>query len=129
FVCIGDEDSPLEAALKAEYPAAEVRRDDAGLRRWADAVLRQLDGRPPHRPPPIDVPATAFQRRVWQQLGAIPCGETRTYTEIARALGRPTAARALGRACATNPVAVLIPCHRMVREDGGLAGYRRGLRR
>jgi AraC family transcriptional regulator, regulatory protein of adaptative response / methylated-DNA-[protein]-cysteine methyltransferase len=125
-VCLGDRDGPLEAALRAEYPAAEVRRDDAGLNPWADDLLSHLDGRLPHLNLPIDVRATAFQRRVWQELLAIPYGETKTYSEIARALGQPTAARAVARACATNPVAVLIPCHRVVREGGGLGGYRWG---
>ena len=86
-VCLGDEDAPLEAALRAEYPAAEVRRDDAGLNPWADDLLGHLDGRLPHLNLPIDVRATAFQRRVWQELLAIPYGGTRTYSEIARALG------------------------------------------
>ena len=119
----------LEAALRAEYPAAEVRRDDAGLNPWADDLIGHLDGRLPHLNLPIDVRATAFQRRVWQELLAIPYGGTKTYSEIARALGQPTAARAVARACATNPVAVLIPCHRVVREGGGLGGYRWGLER
>ena len=128
-VCLGDRDGPLEAALRAEYPAAEVRRDDAGLNPWADDLIGHLDGRLPHLNLPIDVRATAFQRRVWQELLAIPYGATRSYSEIARALGQPTAARAVARACATNPVAVLIPCHRVVREGGGLGGYRWGLGR
>lgn len=128
-VCIGDEDGPLEAALTAEYPAAEVRRDDAGLNPWADDLLSHLNGRLPHLNLPIDVRATAFQRRVWQELLAIPYGDTRSYSEIARALGQPTAARAVARACATNPVAVLIPCHRVLREGGALGGYRWGLER
>jgi AraC family transcriptional regulator of adaptative response/methylated-DNA-[protein]-cysteine methyltransferase len=77
----------------------------------------------------VDVQATAFQRRVWQQLQAIPYGETRTYSQIARTMGRPTATRAVARACATNPVSIVIPCHRVIREDGGLGGYRWGLER
>ena len=128
-VCIGDEDGPLEAALALEYPAAEVRRDDAGLNPWADDLLAHLTGRLPHLNLPIDVQATAFQRRVWQELLAIPYGDTRSYSEVARALGQPTAARAVARACATNPVAVLIPCHRVLREGGALGGYRWGLER
>jgi AraC family transcriptional regulator, regulatory protein of adaptative response / methylated-DNA-[protein]-cysteine methyltransferase len=128
-VCIGDDDAPLEAALRAEYPAAEIGRDDAGLNPWADDLLGHLHGRTPHLNLPIDVRATAFQRRVWQELLAIPYGGTKSYSEIARALGQPTAARAVARACATNPVAVLIPCHRVVREGGGLGGYRWGLGR
>ena len=77
----------------------------------------------------LDVPATAFQRKVWKALQDIPRGSTRTYREIAREIGQPTAARAVAGACATNPLAVAIPCHRVVRKDGGLAGYRWGLER
>jgi O-6-methylguanine DNA methyltransferase len=78
---------------------------------------------------PLDIRATAFQRRVWEALQRIPYGETRSYREIARALGHPTAARAVARACATNPVSLVIPCHRVVRQDGGLGGYRWGIER
>jgi AraC family transcriptional regulator, regulatory protein of adaptative response / methylated-DNA-[protein]-cysteine methyltransferase len=78
---------------------------------------------------PLDVRATAFQRRVWQELIAIPPGETRSYSEIAETLGMPRGQRAVGRACATNPVSIIIPCHRALRADGALGGYRWGLRR
>lgn len=128
-ICIGDDDAALAADLTGIYPAAAIRRDDAGLADWAGALLRHLDGRKPSLNLPIDVRATPFQRRVWQELAAIPPGRTRSYSEVARLLGRPTAARAVARACATNPVAVLIPCHRVVREGGGLGGYRWGLER
>ena len=128
-VGIADDDATLEAALANEYPAAKLCRDDAGLSRWAADLPRHLNGQLRRLDLPIDVPATAFQRRVWQELLAIPYGGTRSYSEIARRLGRPTAARAVARACATNPVAVLIPCHRVVREGGGLGGYRWGLER
>jgi AraC family transcriptional regulator of adaptative response/methylated-DNA-[protein]-cysteine methyltransferase len=128
-VYLGDADAGLEARLRREYPEAEVRRDDAGLNPWSDELLRHLDGRQPHLDLPLDVQATAFQWRVWQALRAIPYGSTRSYCEIARAIGQPAAARAVARACATNPVAILIPCHRVVREDGGLGGYYWGLER
>jgi AraC family transcriptional regulator of adaptative response/methylated-DNA-[protein]-cysteine methyltransferase len=128
-VCLGEKDGPLETALKAEYPAAEVRRDDAALAPWLGELLEHLRGQRPHLRLPVDVQATAFQWRVWQELLKIPYGSTRTYTEIARAVGRPSAVRAVARACATNPVAVVIPCHRVVREDGSLAGYRWGVER
>lgn len=128
-VSLGDKDRPLEESLRREYPAAEVTRDDAGLGTWLGELLEHLNGRRPHLDLPLDVQATAFQRRVWQELQAIPYGSTRTYSEIARRLGRPTAARAVARACATNPVSVVIPCHRVVRDDGGLGGYRWGLGR
>jgi AraC family transcriptional regulator of adaptative response/methylated-DNA-[protein]-cysteine methyltransferase len=111
--------------LRSEYPRAEIRRDDAGMRRW----LRLLRGGTPRRDLPLDVQATAFQRRVWDELRKIPRGTTRTYSEVARRIGRPRAARAVARACATNPVALAVPCHRVVRADGGAGGYRWGLGR
>ena len=128
-VSLGDSDAGLEAALRAEYPAAEVHRDDGGLGEWVNALLSHLNGDQPRLRLPLDVQATGFQGRVWQELRAIPYGHVRTYGQIARALGQPTAARAVGRACATNPVAVVIPCHRAVGEDGSLVGYRWGLER
>lgn len=126
---LGDADSVLEAALRLEYPAATLGREDRGLGPWLKAVLRHLSGRLPHLELPLDVRATAFQWRVWQELCKIPYGSTRTYAEIAEALGQPSAARAVARACATNPVSVVIPCHRVVRGDGDLAGYRWGVGR
>ncbi len=128
-VYLGDRDAVLEKALRKEYPAASVERDDNTLRVWLKELLDHLHGQQPHLELPLDVQATAFQWRVWQELQAIPAGSTRTYGEIAEALGQPTAARAVARACATNPVSVLIPCHRVIREDGELGGYRWGLHR
>lgn len=128
-VYFGDEDEPLEQELAREFPAATRTRDDDGLAHWAERVRDHLAGTQPHLDLPLDVRATAFQWRVWQQLRAIPRGQTRTYREVAEALGQPTAARAVARACATNPVSVVIPCHRVVRGDGGLGGYRWGLAR
>jgi len=128
-VYLGDEDAPLEEALQREYPAAEIAWDKTTLGPWVAAVLGRLSGKEPHKALPVDVQATAFQRQVWDALLRIPPGETRTYHEIAESLGRPRAARAVGRACATNPVSVVIPCHRAVRGDGGLGGYRWGLAR
>jgi len=126
---LGDRDGPLEDALAHEFPAAQRRREDAGLGDWLAELLAHLEGRRPHLELPLDVQATAFQWRVWQELRAIPYGSTRTYTQIAQRLGQPTAARAVARACATNPVSVVIPCHRVVRGDGGLGGYRWGIER
>jgi AraC family transcriptional regulator of adaptative response/methylated-DNA-[protein]-cysteine methyltransferase len=126
---LGDDEARLEAALLREYPAAQIERDDDALRAWLAEVLEHLGGARPHLDLPLDVQATAFQRRVWQELCKIPYGSTSTYQEIARALGRPAAARAVARACATNPVSVVVPCHRVVRGDGGLGGYRWGLER
>ena len=126
---LGDDDAYLEAALRREYPAAEMVRDDTGLGDWLRELLDHLAGRRPHLDLPIDVQATAFQRRVWQELQAIPYGQTASYSEIAQRIGQPKATRAVARACATNPVSVVIPCHRVLREDGGLGGYRWGLER
>lgn len=133
-VCLGDSDSALEAALRKEYPCAEIHSDrngpgHASLSHWVTAFLNHLRGKVPHLDLPIDVQATAFQWRVWEELRAIPYGSTRSYSAIARAVGHPQAVRAVARACATNPVAVLVPCHRVVREDGSLGGYRWGLER
>jgi AraC family transcriptional regulator, regulatory protein of adaptative response / methylated-DNA-[protein]-cysteine methyltransferase len=126
---LGDSDSMLEAALVAEYSQAEIHRDDARFTRWTQMLERHLKGVAPRLDLPLDVQATAFQRRVWKELQKIPYGETRTYTQVARAIGKPRAIRAVARACATNPVSVIVPCHRVIREDGSLAGYRWGLQR
>lgn len=128
-VMIGDTDRDLERELRDEYPGAVVRRDDRILSGQVQALIEHLSGRSPHIDLPLDVRATAFQWRVWRQLQAIPYGETRTYQQVAASLGRPTATRAVARACATNPVALLIPCHRVVRTDGSMGGYRWGIER
>ncbi len=109
-VCLGDDDEMLEAALRDEYPAAEIERDGEDLTGLVNAILSHLRGQQPHLDLPIDVQATAFQWRVWQELLMIPYGETRSYGEIAQALGDAKAARAVAQACATNPVAIVIPC-------------------
>ena len=126
-VYIGDSDGPLKKALEREYPRAEIRRDAGGIGPWVREILHHLRGQEPHIDLPLDVQATAFQRRVWEELRRIPYGSTKSYTEVARAIGKPKAIRAVARACATNPVSVVVPCHRVVREDGSLAGYRWGL--
>jgi AraC family transcriptional regulator of adaptative response/methylated-DNA-[protein]-cysteine methyltransferase len=128
-VYLGDRDTTLQATLRREFPEARIRRNSKQLSSWVRTIVRHLAGRLPHLELPLDVRATAFQRRVWDALQRIPYGKTRSYSEIARALGQPTAARAVARACATNPVSVVIPCHRVVREGGGLGGYRWGLAR
>jgi len=128
-VRLGDSDAALEADLLSEYPAADNNRDDQALRQWVEQLLNHIDGRLPHLDLPLDVQATAFQWSVWEELRLIPYGSTRSYSEIARAIGRPTATRAVARACATNPVALVIPCHRVVREDKALGGYRWGIER
>ncbi len=128
-VSLGDSAALLEADLAREFPAARVRKDHAALERWVAAILAHLEGREPSLDLPLDVRATAFQRRVWLELQRIPYGETRSYTEVARRIGQPKATRAVARACATNPAALVIPCHRVVKEDGDLGGYRWGLER
>jgi AraC family transcriptional regulator of adaptative response/methylated-DNA-[protein]-cysteine methyltransferase len=128
-VYLGNSDARLEAEIRREYPRAEIRRDRNGMEGWIEKILAHLRGREPHLDLPTDVQATAFQRRVWEELRRIPYGSTRTYSQVARAIGRPKAIRAVARACATNPTSVVVPCHRVVREDGNLAGYRWGLER
>ncbi|HEX8556540.1 MAG TPA: bifunctional DNA-binding transcriptional regulator/O6-methylguanine-DNA methyltransferase Ada [Pyrinomonadaceae bacterium] len=128
-VQFGDDDGELEAALAAEYPAAELSREPSRLDDFVNALLGHLDGRPSRLDLPLDVRATAFQSRVWEELRRIPYGETRSYAEVARSLGRPTATRAVARACATNPVALVTPCHRVVRGDGSPSGFRWGVGR
>jgi AraC family transcriptional regulator, regulatory protein of adaptative response / methylated-DNA-[protein]-cysteine methyltransferase len=126
---LGKDDAPLEAALRTEYPRAKIHRERNGMQEWVGKILEHLRGHEPNLDLPTDVQATAFQRRVWEELRKIPYGATRTYTQVARSIGRPTAIRAVARACATNPVSVVVPCHRVVREDGNLAGYRWGIER
>ncbi|MFZ0634733.1 MAG: bifunctional DNA-binding transcriptional regulator/O6-methylguanine-DNA methyltransferase Ada [Candidatus Acidiferrales bacterium] len=122
-------DAKLESELRREYPRAEIERDRHALEDWVHAIVEHLRGREPRLDLPTDVQATAFQRRVWEELRRIPYGTTRTYTQVARAIGQPTAVRAVARACATNPTSIVVPCHRVVREDGNLAGYRWGISR
>jgi AraC family transcriptional regulator of adaptative response/methylated-DNA-[protein]-cysteine methyltransferase len=129
MVSLGSNAAKLEAELRAEYPAAIVRHDVAALRPLLDQVVRHLAGKEPHLDLPLDVRATAFQWQVWQALKTIPPGQTLTYKEIAAQIGKPNAMRAVGHACATNPVALAVPCHRAIRGDGGLGGYRWGLQR
>ncbi|MBZ5719636.1 MAG: bifunctional DNA-binding transcriptional regulator/O6-methylguanine-DNA methyltransferase Ada [Acidobacteriia bacterium] len=124
-----DSDDELEHGLKHEFPFAQRRRDDHAMQPWRDHLLRQMRGQKLHATLPLDIQATAFQRRVWAYLQSIPFGKTRSYGQVAKAIGHPTASRAVARACATNPVAVAIPCHRVVRENGDLGGYRWGVER
>ena len=128
-VSLGDSDGALAAALLDDYPHAQIDCDAVDLNRWVGSLRYHLDGRQPYLDLPLDVKGTTFQQRVWTALRAIPYGSTRSYSEIARTLAQPTAARAVARACATNPVALVISCHRALREDGGLGGYRWGVER
>jgi AraC family transcriptional regulator, regulatory protein of adaptative response / methylated-DNA-[protein]-cysteine methyltransferase len=128
-VAMGSSDADLTRALWREYPAATIAADAGALAGSADAIVAHLAGRQPRLDLPLDVQATAFQWQVWQALAAIPYGETRTYSEVAASIGRPRAVRAVARACATNPVALAIPCHRVLPAAGGTGGYRWGVAR
>jgi AraC family transcriptional regulator of adaptative response/methylated-DNA-[protein]-cysteine methyltransferase len=128
-VAMGSSDTELTRALAREYPAAAITTDAGVLARWTTSILAHLSGRTPRLDLPLDVQATAFQWQVWQALAAIPYGETRTYSDVASSIGRPRAVRAVARACATNPVALAIPCHRVVPAAGGAGGYRWGVGR
>jgi AraC family transcriptional regulator of adaptative response/methylated-DNA-[protein]-cysteine methyltransferase len=127
-------DEELEHGLRHEFPFAVRRHDDQALAERKKALLLHM--RSPNKSRqklpaslPLDIQATAFQRKVWKHLQSIPFGETRSYSQVAKAIGQPTASRAVARACATNRIAVVIPCHRVVRENGDLSGYRWGVER
>jgi AraC family transcriptional regulator of adaptative response/methylated-DNA-[protein]-cysteine methyltransferase len=130
-ILMGHETEALATELRAEFPQAALARDDAALTGVAGIVSDLAAGR--RRPEadalPLDVHATAFRRRVWEALRRIPAGETRSYGEVAAAVGAPRAARAVGTACATNPVPIVVPCHRVVGAHGSLGGYAGGLAR
>lgn len=128
-ILLGDADEKLAQDLRAEYPQAEFINNATALQAHVQEILQHLNGQQPHLALPLDVRATAFQQRVWEELRRIPYGTTASYSEIARRLGQPSATRAVARACATNPVALVTPCHRVVRENGDLSGYRWGLER
>jgi AraC family transcriptional regulator of adaptative response/methylated-DNA-[protein]-cysteine methyltransferase len=128
-VSIGQNDDELLASLRREYPRATIVKDRGSIARWARIVLAHLAGRRPRLDLPLDIQATAFQWQVWEALAAIPYGTTRTYADIAAAIGQPNAARAVARACASNPVALAVPCHRVVPASGGVGGYRWGAAR
>jgi AraC family transcriptional regulator of adaptative response/methylated-DNA-[protein]-cysteine methyltransferase len=132
-VALGDDDADLVARLFGEYPAASIDAKDTlispSLNLWLDAILNNLNQKSRAIELPLDVQATAFQIRVWDELRRIPFGATRSYREIAKAIGQPAAVRAVARACASNHAALVIPCHRVIREDKSLGGYRWGLER
>ncbi|HEV8679697.1 MAG TPA: bifunctional DNA-binding transcriptional regulator/O6-methylguanine-DNA methyltransferase Ada [Stellaceae bacterium] len=129
MTALGDERGPLEAELRRRFPAALIWPADAELTGWAEQIVRFVT-RPDGQPDlPLDIRGTAFQAQVWRALQKIPPGQTATYREIAAALGRPQAVRAVAQACAGNKLAMLVPCHRVVRSDGALAGYRWGIER
>ena len=128
-VKIGSSEGALVTDLRREYPAAEIRANQKPRAEWLKAITQHLRGDGPTPDLPIDVQATAFQWKVWRELQRIPYGETREYADVARSIGKPKAARAVARACATNPVALVVPCHRVVPSAGGTGGYRWGAER
>jgi AraC family transcriptional regulator of adaptative response/methylated-DNA-[protein]-cysteine methyltransferase len=128
-VMLGDSESELKDDLAREFPAAEIQRDEKPLAASLNAIVGHLENKSPRLDLPLDIRATAFQRQVWEQLRAIPYGETYSYSDVAKAIGQEKAVRAVARACATNPVALVIPCHRVIREDKSLGGYRWGIER
>jgi AraC family transcriptional regulator, regulatory protein of adaptative response / methylated-DNA-[protein]-cysteine methyltransferase len=134
-VTLGEDDAALEQRLAAEFPLATRERVDAGREEWLDAVIARIasdlgwSSAAAPALPPLDVAATAFQWRVWDALTRIPAGETRSYRELANELGAPKAARAIGNACGSNRLALIVPCHRVVREDGTPGGWRWGVER
>jgi AraC family transcriptional regulator, regulatory protein of adaptative response / methylated-DNA-[protein]-cysteine methyltransferase len=128
-VKLGDAPEPLVQDLRREFPQAELKPEAERFQPWTAEVLDYLRGNPSHLELPLDIRATAFQMRVWQALRTIPSGSTRTYSQVAAMIGQPTAVRAVANACASNPVALVVPCHRVIRTDGGLGGYRWGIER
>ncbi len=128
-VTFGDDESFLSERLFQEYPNAEIKKDETNLKDYVEAILQNLAGNNKRIDLPIDVQATAFQMQVWDALRKIPSGETQSYKQVAESIGNPKAFRAVARACATNRVAVVIPCHRVVGSDGKLSGYRWGIER
>ncbi len=128
-VKLGDNIGELEHLFYQEFHQANIQRDDSTYRDWVQVILNFIVGSEPHLDLPLDIRGTAFQIQVWQTLQKIPHGETRTYKEIASEIGTPNAVRAVGTACGANPVALIIPCHRVLRSDGSLGGYEWGLER
>jgi AraC family transcriptional regulator, regulatory protein of adaptative response / methylated-DNA-[protein]-cysteine methyltransferase len=136
FVCLGDSEAKIAPVLKAEYPRASISKTEDGpggdrLQAWVTEMLEYLEGKNNQglASLPVDIRATAFQSRVWQELQKIPFGKTASYSDIATRIGEPNASRAVANACGSNPVALVIPCHRVIRKGGNLGGYRWGLMR
>jgi len=128
-VRLGSDDHALEAEFRAEFDRAEIHRAGSTMHEWISAIVSSIEGAAAASSVPVDARGTAFQWRVWNALQQIPRGTTLSYTDVANRIGQPNAVRAVARACATNPVALVVPCHRVIREDGSLGGYRWGLER
>ncbi len=129
MVTLADNDKPLIEALHEEFPQATIMRDDKFLLSYINSLLKYLKGSTPHCHLPLDVQGTAFQKRVWQELTKITYGTTCTYEQVAQRIGKPKAIRAVANACANNPTSLVVPCHRVIRKDGSLGGYRWDLKR
>lgn len=131
-ILLGDEPQTLVEDLQRRFPASDIQRQDGALESELAVLLDYIDtpgSTSPRLPRPLAPVGTAFQREVWQALSQIGAGETITYSELARRCGRPTAMRAVAGACAANPLAIVVPCHRVLRSDGGISGYRWGIDR
>ncbi len=128
-ILLGDDPQALVRDLQDRFPRAEFQGGDAEFERMVAEVVGLVEAPGQRLDLPLDIRGTAFQQRVWAALSAIPCGKTATYKEIARAIGQPKAVRAVAQACGANPLAIAIPCHRVVRSDGDLSGYRWGVER
>jgi AraC family transcriptional regulator of adaptative response/methylated-DNA-[protein]-cysteine methyltransferase len=126
---LDDEPHTLVEKLRDEFPGAHIEADEKSLSESLSGVLGYIEGQEPHIELPLDIRGTAFQQRVWQALQQIPYGETRTYSQVAESMGQPEATRAVASAIANNHIAVVIPCHRVIRQDGTLGGYKWGLPR
>jgi AraC family transcriptional regulator of adaptative response/methylated-DNA-[protein]-cysteine methyltransferase len=122
-VSLRESDEGADDSLRARFPKAKIDKDDAALKPALDLVLARIAGRKLDDALPLDLQGTDFQREVWNQLLAIPAGKTRTYLDVAQAIHRPKATRAVAQACGANPVAVVVPCHRVVMSDGSIGGY------
>jgi AraC family transcriptional regulator, regulatory protein of adaptative response / methylated-DNA-[protein]-cysteine methyltransferase len=129
MTALGDDRESLAAALQQRFPQAQLVAEDAGLKQWADRIVRFITAPEQNLDLPLDIRGTAFQARVWRALQKIPLGKTASYSEIAATLGQPKAVRAVAQACAANKLALIVPCHRVIRSDGELGGYRWGLER
>ena len=128
-VILGDDDKELDNWMRSHFRSEPIERDDEGLRNLVTPVLDAVAGKRSPEELPLDPRGSEFQHQVWKELRRIPSGQTRTYSQIAENIRRPAAVRAVARACATNPIAVIVPCHRVIRRDGSLGGYAGGLER
>lgn len=128
-IILGDSAQQLVNELQERFPAAETRMDEDFMAAWTNLLVSHLQYKTSLGSLPLDISGTAFQRQVWAALLAIPAGVTKTYGEIAQTIGCPGASQAVGQACGANPVAIVVPCHRVVRKSGDLGGYRWGIER